>query len=102
MGGKRCRSRCRHWKGDEVIAPANKALHKSAEEDPNLRAGRRTKRDQVSLPGSDPDETSACGQSWPAPNAHHRPTLAGAGFIRQLPWPRTGFMSTTLSIGETT
>ena len=26
MGGKRCRSRCRHWKGDEAIAPANKAL----------------------------------------------------------------------------
>jgi hypothetical protein len=26
MGGKRCRSRCRHWKGDKAIAPANKAL----------------------------------------------------------------------------
>src|SRR5262249_60165450 len=26
MGGKHCRSRCRHWKGDKAIAPANKAL----------------------------------------------------------------------------
>src|SRR5215813_12794816 len=26
MGGKRCRSRCRHWKDDKAIAPVNKAL----------------------------------------------------------------------------
>ena len=44
MGGKRCRSRGRHWKGDEAIALANKARHLDCLQHPLLHRSRFRQR----------------------------------------------------------